>query len=103
MPGSVAGFEAAREKYGTKKREELLAPAIKLAKDGFVLEPGDIESFASGNDMMAKDPAAAKIFLKDGKPLELGTTLVQADLAEIAAARSPTKASTASTRAKSPS
>jgi len=81
-PGSVAGFEAAREKYGTKKREELLAPAIKLAKDGFVLEPGDIESFTSGNDMMAKDAAAAKIFLKDGKPLDLGTTLVQADLAK---------------------
>jgi len=82
VPGSVAGFEAAREKYGTKKREELLAPAIKLAKDGFALEPGDIESFTSGNDMLAKDEAAAKIFLKEGKPLELGATLVQADLAK---------------------
>ena len=81
-PGSVAGFEAAREKYGTKTRQELLAPAIRLAKDGFVLEPGDIESFTSGNDAMAQDPAAAKIFLKDGKPLALGATLVQADLAK---------------------
>lgn len=86
VPGSVAGFEMAREKYGSKTRQDLLAPAIKLAKDGFVLEPGDIESFTSGNDAMAQDPAAAKIFLKDGKPLALGTTLVQADLAKSLAA-----------------
>lgn len=86
VPGSVAGFEMAREKYGTKPRKELLAPAIKLASDGFVLEPGDIASFADGNDMLAKDEAAAKIFLKDGKPYELGATLVQADLAKSLAA-----------------
>lgn len=82
VPGSVAGMEMAREKYGTKPREDLLAPAIRLASEGFVLEPGDIASFADGNDMLAKDPAAAKIFLKDGKPLELGATLVQTDLAK---------------------
>ena len=81
VPGSVAGFETAREKYGTKTREELIAPALRLARDGFVLEPGDVASFADGNDMLALDPAAAKIFLKDGQPLPLGATLVQADLA----------------------
>ncbi len=80
VPGSVAGMETAREKYGTKSREELLAPAIRLASEGFVLEPGDIASLGDGNDMLAKDPAAASIFLKDGRPLELGSTLVQADL-----------------------
>ncbi|RIK87537.1 MAG: gamma-glutamyltransferase [Hyphomicrobiales bacterium] len=82
VPGSVAGMEAARERYGTRAREELIAPAIRLASEGFVLEPGDIASFAEGNDMLAQDEAAAKIFLKDGKPLELGATLVQADLAK---------------------
>ncbi len=81
-PGSVAGMETAREKYGTRKREELLAPAIKFASEGFMLEQGDIASFSEGNEMLARDPAAAKIFLKDGKPLALGTTLVQADLAK---------------------
>ena len=35
VPGSVMGFETAREKYGTKSRADLLAPAIAFAKDGF--------------------------------------------------------------------
>lgn len=82
VPGSVAGLEAAREKYGTKERAELIAPALRLARDGFVLEPGDVASLADGADLLALDPAAAKIFLKDGQPLPLGATLVQADLAK---------------------
>lgn len=82
VPGSVAGLEAAREKYGTKSRADLIAPSLKLARDGFPLEPGDVASFAEGNDMLAQDEAAAQIFLKDGKPLSLGTTLVQSDLAK---------------------
>lgn len=86
VPGSVAGFETAREKYGTRPRAELIAPALELARDGFVLEPGDVASFRDGNDMLAQDPAAAKIFLQDGQPLPLGATLVQADLAATLAA-----------------
>jgi gamma-glutamyltranspeptidase/glutathione hydrolase len=82
VPGSVAGFEMAREKYGTKAREQLMTPAIELASEGFTLEPGDVASFTDGNDMLAKDSAAAKIFLKDGKPLERGAKLVQSDLAK---------------------
>jgi gamma-glutamyltranspeptidase/glutathione hydrolase len=81
VPGSVAGFEAAREKYGTMERAALIAPALTLARDGFALEAGDVASFADGKDMLAQDPAAAKIFLKDGESLPLGATLVQSDLA----------------------
>jgi gamma-glutamyltranspeptidase/glutathione hydrolase len=82
VPGTVAGLEEAREKYGTRKREELIDPALKLAKNGFTLALGDILSFADGNERLAKDPAAASIFLKDGKPLPLGEKLVQPDLAK---------------------
>ncbi|MGU3400896.1 gamma-glutamyltransferase [Brucellaceae bacterium D45D] len=82
VPGTVAGLEEAREKYGSRKREELIEPAIQLARDGFALELGDLLSFAEGNERLAKDPAAAKIFLKDGNPLALGDRLVQPDLAK---------------------
>ncbi|RWM04164.1 MAG: gamma-glutamyltransferase [Mesorhizobium sp.] len=82
VPGSVAGFEMAREKYGTLSRQDLMAPAIAYAKDGFVLNQGDATSFADSADRLAKDPAAATIFLKkDGKPYGVGEKLVQPDLA----------------------
>jgi gamma-glutamyltranspeptidase/glutathione hydrolase len=82
VPGSVAGFEMAREKYGTLSRQDLMAPAIAYAKDGFVLNQGDAASFAGSAARLAKDPAAAAIFLKkDGKPYGIGEKLVQPDLA----------------------
>jgi gamma-glutamyltranspeptidase/glutathione hydrolase len=82
VPGAVAGFETAREKYGTLTRQDLMAPAIRYAREGFVLEPGDVASLQGGAARLAKDPAAAAIFLKpDGKPYGLGERLVQADLA----------------------
>ncbi|ESZ06375.1 gamma-glutamyltransferase [Mesorhizobium sp. L48C026A00] len=82
VPGSVAGFETAREKYGTLTRQDLMAPAIRYARDGFVLEQGDVASLEAGAARLAKDPAAAAIFLKPGgKPYAVGERLVQADLA----------------------
>lgn len=82
VPGSVAGFEMVREKYGTLSRQELMAPAIAFATGGFVLNQGDAASFAGSAERLAKDPAAAAIFLKkDGKPYGMGEKLVQPDLA----------------------
>ncbi|TPE45109.1 gamma-glutamyltransferase [Amaricoccus solimangrovi] len=82
VPGSVAGLEAARERYGTKPRSELIAPALRLARDGFVLEPGDAAALANAGALLARDPAAAKIFLEDGQSPPPGATLVQTDLAK---------------------
>ncbi|MDG4882828.1 gamma-glutamyltransferase [Mesorhizobium sp. WSM4884] len=82
VPGSVAGFEMARGKYGTLSRQDLMAPAIAYAKDGFVLNQGDAASLAGSAARLAKDPAAAAIFLKpDGKPYGIGERLTQPDLA----------------------
>ncbi|TRC80576.1 gamma-glutamyltransferase [Mesorhizobium sp. WSM4310] len=82
VPGSVAGFEIAREKYGTLSRQELMAPAIAYARDGFILNQGDAASFAGNAERLAKDPAAAAAFLKpDGKPYGIGERLTQPDLA----------------------
>ncbi|AZO41281.1 gamma-glutamyltransferase [Mesorhizobium sp. M7D.F.Ca.US.005.01.1.1] len=87
VPGSVAGLEMAREKYGKLSRQDLMAPAISYAKDGFILNQGDAASFAGSADRLAKDPAAATIFLKpDGKPYGIGERLVQPDLAASLAA-----------------
>lgn len=82
IPGTVAGFEMAREKYGTLPRQTLVAPAIELADKGFELRQGDLDSLAEEAPFLAKDPEAARIFLVNGKAPKLGSRLRQADLAE---------------------
>ncbi len=81
VPGSPAGLELARVKYGTMTRAALMAPAIKLAGEGFVLTQGDAGIFQVATPGLAKDPVAARIFLKNGAPLQQGDRLVQPDLA----------------------
>jgi gamma-glutamyltranspeptidase/glutathione hydrolase len=82
VPGSVMGLETARVKYGTKPREELMAAAIRLAKDGFTLQQGDVITLNSGAKKLSKDQAAAAIFMKtDGKPFAAGDQLKQSELA----------------------
>ena len=81
VPGSVAGLEAARVRWGRLGREAVMAPAVRLARDGFVLGPGDVPLFAVSARGLAQDPAAAAIFLHDGQAPRVGDRLVQADLA----------------------
>jgi gamma-glutamyltranspeptidase / glutathione hydrolase len=82
VPGSVSGMEYAREKYGTMKRADLLAPAIQLAEQGFVLDQGDIDLLRTATDDFKDDPASAGIFLNKGQPFDVGDKLVQSELAK---------------------
>src|SRR5258706_11520648 len=82
VPGSVSGMEYAREKYGTMKRAELIAPALQLAEEGFGLEQGDVDMLLTATKDFQEDPASAAIFLNNGKPYQVGEKLVQHELAE---------------------
>jgi gamma-glutamyltranspeptidase/glutathione hydrolase len=82
VPGTVSGMEMAREKYGTMKRAALLAPAVRYAQDGFTLDQGDIDMFATATDDFRKDPVSAAIFLNNGEPFQVGQKIVQKDLAQ---------------------
>lgn len=82
VPGSVSGMEYAREKYGTMKRGELLAPSIQLADKGFALEQGDIDLLGTATADFKEDPASGAIFLNKGEPYKVGDKLVQKDLAK---------------------
>lgn len=82
VPGSVAGFEAALSRFGTLSRDAVMAPAVRLARDGFALEDGDVTLLAGGAKKLGKDPAAARIFLNQSRPFALGDRLVQSDLAD---------------------
>jgi gamma-glutamyltranspeptidase / glutathione hydrolase len=81
VPGTPAGLEYAREKYGSMERATLLAPAIGLAQRGFVLERGDAEMLQEATEDLRRDPASAAIFLNEGRAFAAGERLVQKDLA----------------------
>jgi gamma-glutamyltranspeptidase/glutathione hydrolase len=81
VPGTVAGLEMAREKYGTLPRAALIAPAVALAEHGFVLDDGDVEMLDIAVDALRQDPPSAAIFLNRGQPFRAGQRLIQKDLA----------------------
>ncbi len=83
VPGTVAGLELARDKYGTRPRAELVAPAIELAARGFVLDQSDAEFLAQGAEDFRKDAPAGAAFLRSGRPYQAGERLVQMDLARM--------------------
>ncbi|OAE10948.1 gamma-glutamyltranspeptidase [Pseudomonas simiae] len=82
VPGTVSGMETALSQYGTLKRAQVIAPAIKLAENGFELEQGDIDLLHTATGEFEKDQDLRAIFLHNGQPLQVGQKLVQKDLAK---------------------
>ena len=83
VPGTVAGLAMALEKYGTISLAEAIAPAIKLAEEGFIVTPLFSDGLKEKADMLKKWDSSAKIFYKaDGSFYEPGDRFVQKDLAE---------------------
>ena len=82
VPGTVSGMELARNKYGSMKRQALIAPAIRLAGAGFTLSQGDVELLETSTEQFRKDAPTAAIFLNHGVPYSAGQKLVQRDLAK---------------------
>lgn len=81
VPGTVLGLESARRLYGTLPRKTLIEPAIRLAKNGFIITPYEAKRYATYRDAFAAVPSVAKIFLHQGKPYQVGERLIQSDLA----------------------
>ena len=82
IPGTVKGMSAMLDKYGTKKLATLIAPAINLAENGFVLTDRQAQTMLEAKDDFAKFKSSRKYFLKnDGSTYKGGELLVQKDLA----------------------
>lgn len=85
VPGMVRGIALALEQWGSMEFPEVLAPAIRLAKDGFRVGPRLVESVQSSR--LANEPGnpaydrAREVFLPGGTPLAFGELLVQPELA----------------------
>lgn len=83
VPGTVLGMDSAQKKYGKLTRQQVMAPAIKLAREGFVLTRADTDILDTTVKRFRQDPESARIFLrKDGEALQPGDRLIQTDLAE---------------------
>src|SRR6185312_8894192 len=84
VPGTVAGLALALKQYGsgTMSLADLMQPAIDLARNGIPVEDDTADSLPAAREPLARWPASAKIFLKNGKPLAPGSQLIQSDLAD---------------------
>ncbi len=70
-------MEYALQKYGTMKRQAVLAPVTRYAQDGFVLDQGDIDILASATDDFRRDSVSVAIFLNKGEPFQVGQKIVR--------------------------
>jgi gamma-glutamyltranspeptidase/glutathione hydrolase len=85
VPGSVAGLWEAWHTLGSKKQSwaDLIAPAIKLADQGFVVDAAFAKTIEIVRARLAKFPATASLFLPGGAPPVVGATWRDADLASV--------------------
>lgn len=82
VPGSVAGLLDALERFGTMTREQVMAPAIALAEDGFALNDDLAGQFQENLEGFREHPASLAKFTKAGEPYQSGDTWTQPDLAK---------------------
>lgn len=81
VPGTVAGFALAHERYGSIEWRQLVEPAVRLARDGFHVMPGLARSLENVLPALARYPASLAQFSKNGEPYRPGEILRQPDLA----------------------
>jgi gamma-glutamyltranspeptidase/glutathione hydrolase len=84
VPGTVAGLALALEKYGSGKftLSDILQPAIRLARDGFVLGDDLADTLPDWRRRLSRWPASLRMITRtDGAALRPGDTLVQSELA----------------------
>ncbi len=84
IPGTVAGLAMAHRKYGSGKLTlaDLIAPAIRLASQGFPVEDDTADTLPQARERLARWPSSTGIFLNGGEPLHEGERLLQFDLAD---------------------
>ena len=80
VPGTVAGWQALRDKFGTKPLSELLAPAIHYASEGFPVGEITAEAWAAASGRVGS-PSASRTYQPGGRPPAPGQLFKNPDLA----------------------
>jgi gamma-glutamyltranspeptidase/glutathione hydrolase len=82
IPGTVAGLTTALEKWGTIDLDQAVAPAIKLAREGFPLSRTTALAMAEKHALLSRFETTANIYLNNGSPLSVGSHFVQREHAD---------------------
>ncbi len=81
VPGAVDAWCRLNQDYGSKTMAELMEPAARYAEAGVPISPRVAHDFAGLSEKIARDPYAAKVFLRDGHLPQFGDVLKQPALA----------------------
>jgi gamma-glutamyltranspeptidase/glutathione hydrolase len=81
VPGSVAGMAEAARRYGNLPLSALIEPALRYARDGFVIDSFRSGSIDGSKKRLSRFETSTAQFLPGGAPPPIGSTFVQADLA----------------------
>jgi gamma-glutamyltranspeptidase / glutathione hydrolase len=82
VPGALAGWCGALQRFGTFPLADVLQPAIKLAERGFIVSPYLSDCVGNLAQDLARDPGLTKLFLPGGERISAGTRLVQPEYAQ---------------------
>ncbi|BAH39377.1 MAG TPA: gamma-glutamyltransferase [Gemmatimonas aurantiaca] len=80
VPGTVAGFALAHQKYGKAKWNGLVGPSATLADTGFIVPTGLAASLAGVRTKLSTDSGSLAAYYKAGQPYSAGDRLVLGDL-----------------------
>src|SRR5207302_780965 len=77
VPGTVAGLALALKIYGSMKLADVMAPAIRLAENGFPISKRLAQEFEEHRPALQRFAVSRRIFLNDGKMFQAGDTFRQ--------------------------
>ena len=80
LPGTVAGLLDAHENFGSLSLKEILEPVIRQAKEGIIVTY-DLNKAIESTPQLLKDAESKRIYLPNGRPIEVGTRMIRSDLA----------------------
>lgn len=81
VPGAVAGFDLAQKTFGTMEYSQVLAPAIRAAREGHPLDFWASTYHERAVEKISDYPSSVAVLMPEGRPIVAGELFVQRDLA----------------------